>query len=204
MSQENSLSANPQEGSTPDAPSRYIEKVSLVTGEVLDDEILPKHLLVHNHRDYHLADVQARRFMSRLLEATGDEELVREKMKEVRERGHKAAEMIARMIGERDTTKVSKALFGLKEKEYYFRYKKPPASTEEIEALLAEMRDEAAERLEAVKQDGRLELRVLLTGGTGFVGQEIMWQAAHDDDVAEMVVLIRPKEIRDRKTQELI
>ena len=77
-------------------PSRFIEKVSLVTGEVLDDEILPKHLLVHNHRDYHLADVQARRFMSRLLDATGDEELVREKMKEVRERGHKAAEMIAR------------------------------------------------------------------------------------------------------------
>ena len=63
------------------APSRYIEKVSLVTGGVLDDEILPRHLLVHNHRDYHLADVQARRFMSRLLKATGDEDFVREKMK---------------------------------------------------------------------------------------------------------------------------
>ncbi len=185
-------------------PSRYIEKVSLITDEVLDDEILPKHLLVHNHRDYHLADVQARRFMSRLLNATGDEELVREKMKEVRERGHKASEMIAKAIGQRDPTKVSKALFGLKEKEYYFRYKKPPASKEEIEGLLAEMRNEAAKRLDAASQDGRLALRVLLTGGTGFVGQEIMWQAAQDDDVAEMVVLIRPKEIRDRKTKELI
>ncbi len=185
-------------------PSRYIERVSLITGEVLEDEILPKHLLVHNHRDYHLADVQARRFMSRLLNATGDEELVREKMKEVRERGHKASEVIAKAIGQRDPTKVSKALFGLKEKEYYFRYKKPPASKEEIETLLAEMRDEAAEKLDAASRDGRLALRVLLTGGTGFVGQEIMWQAAHDDDVAEMVVLIRPKEIRDWKTKELI
>ena len=185
-------------------PSQYIEKVSLVTGEVLDDEILPKHLLVHNHRDYHLADVQARRFMSRLLAATGDEELVREKMKEVRERGHKASEMIARAIGERDPTKVSKALFGLKEKEYYFRYKKLPASKEEIEDLLAEMRQEAAAKLTAVSEGDRPALRVLLTGGTGFVGQEILWQAAHDDDVVEMVVLIRPKEIRDRKTQELI
>ncbi len=193
-------------------PSRYIEKVSLVTGEVLDDEILPKHLLVYKHRDYHLADVQARRFMSRLLKATGDEELVREKMKEVRERGHKASEMIGRAIG-RDPTKVSKALFGLKEKEYYFRYKKLQASKDEIEALLAEMQREAAERLEAVRsvgpppgerKDDRLALRVLLTGGTGFVGQEIMWQAAQDDDVAEMVVLIRPKEIRDRKTGELL
>ncbi len=185
-------------------PSCYIEKVSLATGEVLDDEILPRHLLVHNHRDYHLADVQARRFMSRLLNATGDEELVREKMKQIRERGRKASEIIAKAIGQRDPAKVSKALFGLKEKEYYFRYKKPPASREEIEALLAEMQQEAAKRLEAASSDGRPALRVLLTGGTGFVGQEILWQAAHDDNVAEMVVLIRPKQIRDRKTGELL
>ncbi len=198
--------ARPPEGNTHNdaQPSRYIEKVSLVTGEVLGDEILPRHLLVHNHRDYHLADVQARRFMSRLLEATGDEELVREKMKKIRERGRKASEIIAKAIGQRDPTKVSKALFGLKEKEYYFRYKKPPASREEIETLLAEMQLEAAEQLEAVSENGRPALRVLLTGGTGFVGQEIMWQAAHDDDVAEMVVLIRPKQIRDRKTGELL
>ncbi len=185
-------------------PSRYIEKVSLVSGEVMDDEILPKHLLISNHRDYHLADVQARRFMSRLLKATGDEELVRAKMKGIRERGHKASEIIAKAIGQRDPSKVSKALFGLKEKEYYFRYRKPPASHEEIEALLAEMQREATEQLEAVSDDGRPALRVLLTGGTGFVGQEILWQAANDHDVAEMVVLIRPKQIRDRKTGEVL
>ncbi|MEM7349987.1 MAG: SDR family oxidoreductase [Acidobacteriota bacterium] len=186
------------------SPSRYIEKVSLVTDEVLDDEILPKHLLVHNHRDYHLADVQARRFMSRLLKATGDEEFVRDKMKEIRERGHRTSEVIAKAIGQRDPTKVSKALFGLKKKEYYFRYKKPPVSHDQIEALLAEMRNEAAERLAAVTHEGRPALRFLLTGGTGFVGQEILWQAAQDPDVAEAVVLIRPKEIRDRKTGELL
>ncbi len=185
-------------------PSRYIEKVSLVTGEVIDDEIEPKHLLVHNHRDYHLADVQARRFMSRLLKATGDEDLVREKMKEVRERGHRTSEVIAKAIGQRDPSKVAKALFGLKKKEYYFRYKKPPVSKEEIEAVLAEMQTVAAEKLAAVTHDGRPALRFLLTGGTGFVGQEILWQAAYDDDIAEVVVLIRPKEIRDRKTGELL
>ncbi len=204
-----------QESNLPEAlrPSRYIEKVSLGTGEVLDDEILPKQLLVHNHRDYHLADLQARRFMSRLLRATGDEELVREKMKEVRELGHRTAETIARAIGQRDPTRVSKALFGLKRKEYYFRYKKPPITHEQVEALLAEMQAEAARKLEAARsthlpsgerKNGRLALRVLLTGGTGFVGQEVLWQAAHDADVAEMVVLIRPKEVRDRKTGELI
>ena len=186
------------------APSRFIEKVSLLTGEVIDDEILPKHLLVGNHRDYHLADVQARRFMSRLLKATGDEELVREKMKEVRDLGHRTSERIAKAIGQRDPEKVSKALFGLKKKEYYFRYKKPEVSREEIETLLAAMQEKAAEQLAGVTEDGRPALRVLLTGGTGFVGQEILWQASQDDAIAEMVVLIRPKEIRDRKTGELL
>ena len=55
------------------------------------------------------------------------------------------------------------------------------------------MKAETAERLAALGEPGTPRLRVLLTGGTGFVGKEIMWQAAHDHEIAEMVVLIRPK-----------
>lgn len=183
-------------------PIRYIEKVSLVSGEVLDDPILPQHLLVENHRDYHLADVQARRFMSKLMGATGDEEQVRERMKEVREKGQRAAERIAKVLG-KDTEKVSKTLFGLKRKEYYFRYKKYPATEERIAAYIERKKGEARQKFEAAQESG-LGIRFLLTGGTGFVGQEILWQAAHDDDFKEVVVLIRPKEIRDRKSGELI
>ena len=32
------------------SPSQFIEKVSLITGEVLDEDILPKQLLVQHHR----------------------------------------------------------------------------------------------------------------------------------------------------------
>ncbi|MEM9594315.1 MAG: SDR family oxidoreductase [Acidobacteriota bacterium] len=185
-------------------PSQYIEKVSLVTGEVLDEEIQPKQLLVHHHRDYHIADVQARRFMSRLLGETQDEELVRKKMKEIRELGHKTSERIAKIVG-RDAEAVSKALFGLKRKEYFFRFKRHPHTREEIDSTLARLKAEAADQLDAVRgDDGKLRLRILLTGGTGFVGQEIMWQAAHDDEIAEMVVVIRPKTVRDRKTKEVL
>lgn len=134
------------------SPNRYIEKVSLTTGEVLDDDILPRQLLVSGHLDYHPADIQARRFMSRLMRATGDEEMVVGRMKELRKAGHRAAEMVARAVGQRDPEKVSKALFGLKRKEYYFRYKKPAASREEIEALLAEMQGDAAEKLQKVTE----------------------------------------------------
>ena len=80
-------------------PSRYIERVSLVSGEVLEGDVEPHQLLVHSHRDYHVADIQARRFMARLVSTTGDEEGARERMRAVRSRGHRAAEVIARSLG---------------------------------------------------------------------------------------------------------
>jgi nucleoside-diphosphate-sugar epimerase len=185
-------------------PERYIEKVNLATGEVIEDSINPRQLLVHSHRDYHFVDVQARFMMSRIVKATGDEEQARERMKRVRARGRRTSRIIARMIGQRDPEKVSKALFGLKDREYYFRYKKHELPKEEIDEIIVRLKSEAAAKLDAVTGDGGLRIRALLTGGTGFVGKEIMWQAAHDDDIAEIVVLIRPKKIRDRKSMKVI
>ena len=184
------------------SPSRYIEKVSLVTGEVLDQEILPKQLLVGNHRDYHILDVHARNMMSRVVKTSGSEEEARRRMRERRRLGHRASEVVARAIGEEDVSKVSKALFGLKEKEYFFRYKRLPYDRSEVKRRLAEMKEEVASRLENRRNQQGLRLRVLLTGGTGFVGKEVIWQAAHDPDISEMIVVIRPKVIRDRKTGE--
>ncbi len=185
------------------SPNRYIEKVSLGTGEVLDEEIQPRRLLVHHHRDYHIVDIHAHYMMGRVVKATGDEDWAYEKMKRMRRLGHRTAEVLAKAIGQKNPEKISKALFGLKKREYFFRYKRHPHSKEAIQATLAELKREAAERLEAVTVDGRPVIRVLLTGGTGFVGKEFLWQVAHDDEVAEVVVLIRPKEIRDRKTKEV-
>ncbi len=185
------------------SPSRYIDKVALQTGEVLDEPIEPQHLLVSSHRDYHLVDIQARRFMSRIVGTTGDEDLARQRMKQVRERGYKASELLAKVL-RRDPEAISKRLFGLKEKEYYFRYKKHPHTAEEIEVALARLRTDASAQFEAAKVEGRPAVRVLLTGGTGFVGKEILWQAAQDDKIAEVVILIRPKTIRDRKTKEVV
>jgi nucleoside-diphosphate-sugar epimerase len=185
-------------------PAHYIERVSLVTGEVLDEPILPRQLLVRYHRDYHVVDISARHMMSRMMRATGDAEATRRKMKERRRLGHRAASVIAKAIGQKDVTKISKALFGLKNREYYFHYKKPYLAKEEVEDRLTALKHEAVERWQAVGNDGSPGIRVLLTGGTGFVGKEIIWQAAHDDDIEEMIVVIRPKEIRDRKTKELI
>ena len=64
-------------------PGNYIERVSLETGEPLDDPIRPEQLLVNNHRDYHIVDVHAHYMMGRVMKATGDEEWAYEKMKRV-------------------------------------------------------------------------------------------------------------------------
>lgn len=185
-------------------PSRYIERISLITGEVLDEEILPRQLLVRYHRDYHVVDIHARHTMSRVVRATGSEEEARRRMKERRKLGYRASEVVAKAIGESDVTKVSKALFGLKEREYYFRYKRLPYEREESQQRISEMQQEVASRLEQVEEGGRLRLRILLTGGTGFVGKEVIWQAAHDPNIAEMIVVVRPREIKDRKTGEIL
>jgi len=183
-------------------PSRYVEKVSLATGEVLDEPILPEQLLVHKHRDYHVVDVQARRLMSRIVSATGDEELARRRMKEIRALGKRASEALARAL-RADPEAVSKSLFGLKSKEYFFRFKKHPYGEQEIRATLERLRRQAAERYAAARAGGEPAIRLLLTGGTGFIGKEILWQAAHDEAIAEVVVLIRPKIVRDRGTGEV-
>lgn len=187
----------------PQAPSRYIEKVSLITGELIDDDISPEQLLVSHHRDYHPADVQARRFMSRLLDSTGDEDHVRGRMREIRRLGIKVSGRIGKIVN-KDTEVVSKTLFGLKRREYYFRFKRPNHDSESIDRRMVELKGRALMQQVAARDIEGLNIRVLLTGGTGFVGQEIMWQAAHDSDIKEMVVVIRPKVIKDRKTGEVL
>ncbi len=200
-------SSQPVEPPPPEefSPCRYVEKVSLRSGEILDEPILPHSLLVGSHRDYHVVDVQARQYMSRLLRSTGDEDLVRTKMKEIRRLGHKASVMIAKALHRKDPDKIAKALFGLKDRDYYFRYKRHPLSQEEIAERLMQLAKQGAERFDKARgADGRPALRILLTGGTGFVGKEVLWQAASDEAIAEVVVVIRPKQIRDRKTKEVI
>ncbi len=184
-------------------PSRYIEKVSLSTGEPLDEPIEPRQLLVHNHRDYHLVDVYARNMMSRVVRATGDEEEARQRMKRRRRLGHRTAKGLAKMIGSDDPDGLAKKLFGLKEREYYFRFRKAPHSEQEVRERLWELREAARDRYREMIEKGG-GVRVLLTGGTGFVGKEILWQVAHDPEIREVVVLIRPKEIRDRKSGEVV
>jgi nucleoside-diphosphate-sugar epimerase len=185
-------------------PGHYVEKVSLLSGEVLPDEILPKHLLVHHHRDFHVMDVYARFLISRGVEKTGDVEGVKERWRGIRKMGKRTVDAMSSLLGKRWGTALGKKLLGLKTKEYYFRYRQPHLSQEETEARVAALRISAATRLGEVMKGPGPWLTVLLTGGTGFLGKEIIAQAADDDAIKEMVVVIREREVRDRKTKQVI
>lgn len=186
------------------SPSRYIEKVSLPSGEVLNEPIQPKQLLIHNHRDYHIVDVQARLLMGRIVRTTGDEQRAQDAIRNLRKLGYRATDMLAKVIGKTNATAVSKALLGLKHREYYFRYKRPTLEREEIAKRLTKLREDGKAQFAAACHDGQPALRILLTGGTGFLGQEILWRAAQDDAIKEVVVLIRPRDIIDRKTKQVV
>lgn len=182
------------------SPENYVEKVSLLTGEILKDPIQPRQLLVHSHRDYHIVDVQARWLMSRMVATLRNEEAVVSLMKSARHLGLRATDLLAKAIGPKASKALARKLLGLKGREYFFRYKRSDLAREQIEARIAALKVEARRKLEAVSRDGTPRLRILLTGGTGFVGKEIISQAASRLNIEEIVVVIRPQEVKDRKT----
>ncbi|MFA7479056.1 MAG: wax ester/triacylglycerol synthase family O-acyltransferase [Vulcanimicrobiota bacterium] len=184
------------------SPCHYIEKVCLTTGELLRGEIRPEELLVQDYRDYHIVDTYARYLTSVMSEATGEPERIKQAMKKARQVGKSTADIVARVVG-KEPAKVAERLFGLKDREHFFRYKSRWTSEVGLTKAISKLQSEAADALEKTRRDGQLQLSVLLTGGTGFVGKEIMWQAATNPEIAEMVVLIRPKTIRDASGEVL-
>ncbi len=187
------------------APSHYVERVSLATGEPIPGEVKPEELLVQSHRDHHVLDVYLRFVVSKLVQATGEPELVGAGVKGIKKLGEKAVDLFTKLTGGvAEKEKVAEALLGLRTKEYYFRLMKPALAAEDVKKRVDELKKQAGAKLAAVSREGRPGVRVLLTGGTGFIGKEFIWQVAGDEDVAEVVVLIRPKEVRDRKTKQVV
>lgn len=180
------------------SPSRYLDRVCLVTGDVLTDEIQPEDLLVGSHRDDHVLDVYTRFLMSRLVEWTGQPEQITAGVKDLRRFGLKVVDRLSKAIGADSAEKLGNSLLGLRAREHYFRFRPPPHDSAKAESRVAR----AADRLAKAKHGGGLS--VLLTGGTGFIGKEVIWQLAHQPDVAEVTVVIRPQTIRDRKSGEVV
>ncbi len=179
-------------------PRNYIQRVSSKNGDILEGPIAPDDLLVHAHRDHHPADVTARAAMSHFVGLTGREDLVKRMMRHTRKVGEASSATLAHLIPFTEPDAVAKRLLGIRGRDYRFEFKVP---NDGLETTRASLQFDGATQLVALQRHHGL--RVLLTGGTGFLGQELIKNLAHHVAIDEVVVVIRPKTLRDRRTQKV-
>jgi nucleoside-diphosphate-sugar epimerase len=185
------------------APTRYIARVSKATGKEVPGPVEPNELLVHAHRDQHPAEVLAQFLGSRLVQLTGREGLVETTLRGLNALGAGAASLAGGLLGSASVEHLAKRLLGVVKHDTFFRFREfTHLSEKEVKARVERGQREARAALRA--RGRRPRLNVLLTGATGFVGKEILAQAAGDRRIEEIVALVRPETIRDHKTKQVV
>lgn len=185
------------------SPNKYIEKVSRATGREIPGAIDPDDLLVHAHRDQNPIEVAAQVIASGFIRTTGRERAVEKGLKAINEMAGRGAELAGLFVGGRPLERKAKDLLGVVSRDYSYRFREPKhISPAQIEKRLAKARKDAASRLAARGDDPRLH--VLLTGATGFLGKEILFQAASDPRIARLTSIVRSERVTDRKTGEVL
>ncbi len=185
------------------SPGRYIARVSLATGHEIRGPIDPDELLVHAHRDRHPVEVAAQYVANQVVGLTGREAVVRRGLRAVNSLGRWIASGVSAASGSAAAGQRAKSLIGVVDRSFAFRFREPTHLGErQVRERVARLQREAARRL---KERGRSPaLRVLLTGATGFVGKEILSQAAGDRRIVEIVAVVRSETLRDPKTREVV
>ena len=185
------------------SPNRYIEKVNRGTGREIPGAIDPDDLLVHAHRDQHPIEVAAQVIASGFIRSTGRERAVERGLKAINEMAGRGAEFASLFVGGRAFEKRAKDLLGVVSRDYSYRFREPKhLSPAVIERRLVKARQDAEKKLRA--RGDHPHLHVLLTGATGFVGKEIIFQAARDPRIARVTSIVRSEKITDRKTGEVL
>jgi nucleoside-diphosphate-sugar epimerase len=185
------------------APSRYIMRVDRATGAEVKGPIEPHELLVHAHRDNHPVEIAAQFAASRFIQLTGNEAFVKRGLKAINRLGGLVGEGVGFVTGSPTRARQAKRLMGVTSRAVAFQFRETThLSEKEVKARVDELQKEARGRLAARGRNPRL--RVLLTGATGFVGKEIIAQAAGDRRIEEVVAVVRPETIRHHKTKEVL
>jgi len=185
------------------APSRYIARISLETGQEVPGPIEPDDLLVHAHRDKHPIDVAAQFVASRLIQLTGREAIVGRGLSLLNKLGVGVADAAGAAIGNRELGARAKRLLGVAYRNYSFKFREPSHLSErEVKGRVERLQRDAGAALKARGRSPRLN--VLLTGATGFLGKELLSQVAGDRNVERVVAVVRPETLRDPKTKEVL
>jgi len=195
--------ARPDAPAVDSSPARYIARIDKRTGDEVAGGIDPADLLVSAHRDLHPAEVAAQFVASRVVGLTGREGAVEVAVRAANKLGSFAAKAAGVAAGRADVEARARRLLGVVGRDFYYRFREPtPLTEEQVKARVDRLQKDAAAALRARGRNPRLS--VLLTGATGFVGKEILWQAASDRRIAEVVAVVRPETVRDPKTKEVV
>jgi nucleoside-diphosphate-sugar epimerase len=193
----------PAEAPLDPAPERYIVKVNRHTGEEIPGPIDPDELLVHHHRDNHPVEVAAQFLASRAMQLTGNEQLVRGGLRGLNTLGRALATVAGSVIGSKGLERQAKRLMGVADRDFAFQFREfTHLSEKEVRARVDKLQREARTALRARGRNPRLH--VLLTGATGFLGKEILAQAAEDRRIEQLIAVVRPETIRDHKTKQVL
>ena len=181
------------------APAVYIARISLRTGKEIRGPIDPRELLVQSHRDRHPADIAVQFLASRLVQFTGHDRAGWQLMRRINRLGRLLAQAMGGLTGSTAVERGVKHLIGVPDTQDYFRFRPAtPLGNRAVARRLERLRRMARARLRRRGATPRLQL--LVTGATGFVGQEILGRAAEDARIARVVCVLRPETVRDRKT----
>jgi nucleoside-diphosphate-sugar epimerase len=177
--------------------------VSLRTGEEIRGEVRPEELLIHANRDRHPVEFVTGFLASRLIEISGNEENVRRGLRGINYLGEAVAETLGALIGSENVARGSRKLMGVVDRRSRFRFRRPTELGEsEVQERIAALQADARRALKALGRKPRF--RMLLTGASGFLGKELLCQAAADRRVDRVVAVLRPETIRDRRSGELL
>jgi len=184
-------------------PTRYIARVERDSGREIEGPIEPHELLVHAHRDNHPVEIATQFVASRFIQVTGNEAIVKEGLKLLNRLGGLTAESAGWLTGSRDVERRARQVLGVNRRAFSFRFREPAHLSEsDLKARISAHQRQAREVLKSRGRNPRL--RVLLTGATGFLGKEVLAQAAADRRIEEVIAVVRPEAVRDHKTKAVL
>src|SRR5262245_36943624 len=161
------------------SPSRYLMRVHRRTGEEIPGPIDPDELLIDTHRDNHPLEITVQFLASRAVKLSGSEAIARKGLRTINTLGTLVAQAVSTAIGSKEVEKQAKKLLGVIDRDYVFQFRQSSQlSEQEVTTHIATLQRQARAALNARGRSPKL--RVLLTGATGFLGKEILFQAAED------------------------
>jgi len=184
------------------SPSRYLMRVHRRTGEEIPGPIDPDELLIDTHRDNHPLEMTVQFLASRAVKLSGSEAIARKGLRTINTLGTLVAQAVGTAVGSKEVEKQAKKLLGVIDRDYVFQFRHSShLSEQEVTTHIATLQQLARVALNARGRSPKL--RVLLTGATGFLGKEILFQATEDSRIVELVAVLRPEAIRNPKTKEV-